>query len=92
MVYISESKERCIILGEYLVNNNATVRATAQKFGVSKRTVHKDVTQILKRYDKSLYEDVKNLLEKNKQERHLRGGEATRIKYEKLDCISYKNN
>jgi len=92
MVYISESKERCIILGEYLVNNNATVRATAQKFGVSKSTVHKDVTQILKRYDKSLYEDVKNVLEKNKQERHLRGGEATRIKYEKLDCISYKNN
>ena len=92
MVYISESKERCIILGEYLVNNNATVRATAQKFGVSKSTVHKDVTQILKRYDKRLYEDVKNVLEKNKQERHLRGGEATRIKYEKLDCISYKNN
>ena len=83
MVYISESKERCIILGEYLVNNKATVRLVAQKFGVSKSTVHKDVTQILKRYDKSLYKEVKEVLEQNKSERHLRGGEATRIKYER---------
>lgn len=85
MVYISESKERCIILGEYLVSNKATVRAVAQKFGVSKSTVHKDITQILKKYNKSLYKEVKNVLEQNKQERHLRGGEATRIKYEKLN-------
>lgn len=85
MVYISESKERCIILGEYLVNNKSTVRAVAQKFGVSKSTVHKDITQILKKYDKNLYKDVKDVLEQNKQERHLRGGEATRIKYEKLN-------
>ena len=83
MVYISESKERCIILGEYLVTNKATVRAVAQKFGVSKSTVHKDITQILKRYDKTLYKEVKEVLEQNKSERHLRGGEATRIKYEK---------
>ena len=83
MVYISESKERCIILGEYLVNNKATVRSVAQKFGVSKSTVHKDITQILKRYDKTLYKEVKEVLEQNKSERHLRGGEATRIKYEK---------
>lgn len=88
MVYISESKERCIILGEYLVSNKATVRAVAQKFGVSKSTVHKDITQILKKYDKSLYMDVKEILERNKQERHLRGGEATRIKYEKLNCTT----
>ena len=85
MVYISESKERCIILGEYLVNNKSTVRAVAQKFGVSKSTVHKDITQILKKYDKNLYKDVKDVLEQNKQERHLRGCEATRIKYEKLN-------
>jgi len=84
MVYISESKERCIVLGEYLVSNKATVRAVAQKFGVSKSTVHKDITQILKRYDKTLYNEVKEVLEQNKQERHIRGGEATRIKYEKL--------
>ena len=85
MVYISESKERCIILGEYLVSNKATVRAVAKKFGISKSTVHKDVTQILKKYNKGLYEEVKCVLEKNKQVRHLRGGEATRIKYERLN-------
>ena len=85
MVYISESKERCIILGEYLVSNKSTVRAVAKKFGISKSTVNKDVTQILKKYNKGLYEEVKRVLEKNKQVRHLRGGEATRIKYEKLN-------
>ena len=85
MVYISESKERCIILGEYLVTNKATVRAVAKKFGVSKSTVHKDITQILKKHNKTLYNEVKEILEKNKSERHLRGGEATRIKYERLN-------
>lgn len=85
MVYISESEERCIILGEYLVANNATVRAVAKKFGVSKSTVHKDITQILERHNKTLYNEVKSILEKNKSERHIRGGEATRIKYEKLN-------
>ena len=85
MVYISESKERCIILGEYLVTNKSTVRAVAQKFGVSKSTVHKDITQILKKRNKSLYKEVKEVLDHNKRERHLRGGEATRIKYEKLN-------
>ncbi len=81
MMYISTAKERCIILGTYLVENNLTVRAVAQKFGISKSTVHKDVTQTLKRTNIKLYEEVKNVLEKNKQERHIRGGEATRQKY-----------
>ena len=81
MVYISESKQRCIILGEYLVANQTTVRAAAKKFGISKSTVHKDVTQILKRYNKTLYAEVKKVLDLNKQERHLRGGEATKNKY-----------
>ena len=81
MMYISTAKERCIILGTYLVENNLTVRAVAQKFGISKSTVHKDVTQTLKRTNIKLYEEVKNVLEKNKQERHIRGGEATRKKY-----------
>ena len=85
MVYISESKERCIILGEYLVTNRSTVRAVAQKFGVSKSTVHKDITQTLKKRNKGLYKEVKEILDYNKQERHLRGGEATRIKYGKLN-------
>lgn len=81
MMYISTAKERCIILGTYLVENNLTVRAVAQKFGISKSTVHKDITQTLKRTNIKLYEEVKHVLEKNKQERHIRGGEATRQKY-----------
>lgn len=81
MMYISTAKERCIVLGTYLLENNLTVRAVAQKFGISKSTVHKDITQTLKRTNTKLYEEVKKVLEKNKQERHLRGGEATRRKY-----------
>jgi len=74
-------RERCVILGEYLVEKQATVRTAAQVFGISKSTVHKDVTQTLKTVNKGLYEEVQRLLSKNKQERHLRGGEATRQKY-----------
>lgn len=75
-------RERCVVLGEYLVEKRTTVRAAAQVFGISKSTVHKDVTQCLKTVNKSLYEEVRTLLLKNKQERHLRGGEATKRKYE----------
>ncbi len=74
-------KERCVILGEYLVENGATVRSAAQVFGVSKSTVHKDVTQRLRVVNQALYLQVRQILLKNKQERHLRGGEATRLKY-----------
>jgi putative DeoR family transcriptional regulator (stage III sporulation protein D) len=81
MMYLSSGKDRCVILGLYIVENNATVRATAARFGISKSTVHKDVTQTLKNINKSLYLDVKSVLEKNKEERHLRGGEATKKKY-----------
>ena len=81
MMYLSSDKERCVILGTYLVENNATVRAVAARFGISKSTVHKDVTRNLKGVNKALYEDVKRVLEKNKEERHIRGGEATKIKY-----------
>ena len=82
MMYLASGKERCVILGMYIVENNATVRATAQKFGISKSTVHKDVTQVLKNSNKSLYLDVKSVLNKNKEERHIRGGEATKKKYQ----------
>jgi putative DeoR family transcriptional regulator (stage III sporulation protein D) len=77
------SKERCVVLGEYLVEHGATVRSAAQVFGVSKSTVHKDVTVVLKNVNRALYLQVFELLQKNKQERHLRGGEATRLKYER---------
>ncbi len=81
MMYISSCKERCVILGTYLVENHATVRMAAQQFKISKSTVHKDVTQILQRVNPSLYEQVQQVLNKNKLERHLRGGEATKKKY-----------
>ena len=81
MMYISCCKERCVMLGTYLVENRTTVRATAQQFNISKSTVHKDVTQVLRRVNPALYEQVQRVLEQNKDERHLRGGEATKKKY-----------
>ena len=74
-------RARCAVLGEYLVEHQATVRSAAAVYGVSKSTVHKDVTQTLRFVNKRLYAEVQQVLLKNKQERHLRGGEATRIKY-----------
>lgn len=76
------NKERCIMLGEYIVETNGTVRETANAFGISKSTVHKDVTEKLKCADRILYADVRKVLERNKEERHLRGGQATKKKYE----------
>ena len=76
--------ERCVLLGEYIVESGSTVRETAKAFSVSKSTVHKDVTEKLARVSPSLYGEVKNVLLKNKAERHLRGGEATRKKYLRL--------
>ena len=81
---LTETKERCVILGTYLVDNNLTVRAVAKEFGVSKSTVHKDITVTLKKVDRRLYEQVKRVLEKNKQERHIRGGMATKRKYQHI--------
>ena len=73
--------ERCAALGQYILENRATVRETAAKFGISKSTVHKDVTEHLRRNNPSLWTAVREVLEQNKAERHLRGGEATRRKY-----------
>lgn len=81
MMYISSGKERCVLLGNYLVENKTTVRATAIRFGISKSTVHKDITEVLKRINYPLYEEVQRILDQNKIERHLRGGEATKKKY-----------
>ena len=74
-------RERCVILGEYLIEHQATVRSVATVFGVSKSTVHKDVTEALRSVNKGLWQEVQAVLSKNKQERHLRGGEATKQKY-----------
>ena len=84
MMYIAGSKERCMVLGAYIIENKSTVRVAASHFGISKSTVHKDVTKNLKRSNKNMYYEVKKVLEQNKSERHLRGGEATKLKYSKL--------
>lgn len=81
MMYFSSGKERCVTLATYLVENRSTVRSVAAHFGISKSTVHKDITQNLRRVNKSLYDQVKQILELNKSERHIRGGEATKNKY-----------
>ncbi len=70
------------MLGEYISKNKSTVRRAAQKFGVSKSTVHKDVSERLKTINLHLYKEVKKVLEINKLERHIRGGYATKSKYE----------
>ena len=73
--------ERAVILGEYILESGATVRAAAQKFRISKSTVHKDITTRLRVVDPSLYRRVRRVLDVNKAQRHIRGGMATREKY-----------
>ncbi len=74
-------EERACELAAYIIENNATVRTAAKEFGVSKSTVHKDLTDRLRTLDRGLYQKVKRVLEQNKAERHIRGGMATRRKY-----------
>lgn len=73
--------QRVMEISNYIMETGFTVRKTAQVFGVSKSTVHKDVTERLPQINSKLYQEVRAILEKNKAERHLRGGEATRRKY-----------
>jgi len=75
--------QRAIELGEYIVSQKATVRAAAKKFGISKSTVHMDVAKRLPKVSPSLYKDVREVLDVNKAERHMRGGMATKEKYSK---------
>lgn len=74
-------EERAVVLAQYIIENKATVRAAAQKFGVSKSTVHKDLSERLPTFNRPLYLRVKDVLEENKAQRHIRGGLATREKY-----------
>ena len=78
-------EQRAVELGEYIIQSKATVRKTAKKFGISKSTVHKDVSERLKKVNPQLYREVKSVLEINKAQRHIRGGMAKRRKY-KGDC------
>ena len=74
-------ERRACELAVYIIENRCTVRAAAKKFGISKSTVHKDVTKRLRRANPGLYRQVRALLQENKALRHIRGGEATRQKY-----------
>ncbi len=76
-----DMEQRACQLAVYMIENRATVRAAAQKFGISKSTVHKDLTTRLNQQNPLLYQQVRALLDQNKAERHLRGGMATRRKY-----------
>ncbi len=77
-------EERAVELGQYIIESKATVRSAAKKFGVSKSTVHKDVSERLRYVNPQLYTQVKAVLEINKAQRHIRGGMATRKKYRGL--------
>lgn len=74
-------EERACDLAVYIIENKATVRAAAKQFGISKSTVHKDLSERLERVNRALYVQVKEILDINKAERHIRGGNATRRKY-----------
>ena len=74
-------EERTVELAKYIIENRCTVRDAAKKFGISKSTVHKDITERLNEINYTLAENVKIVLAANKQERHIRGGWATREKY-----------
>ena len=76
-------EQRAEELAVYIIENRATIRAAAKHFGVSKSTVHKDLSERLEHVNRSLWQQAKKILEQNKAERHIRGGNATRAKYEK---------
>lgn len=74
-------EERAIQLAQYIIDSKDTVRGAAKKFGISKSTVHKDVSERLKKINPKLAKEVRIVLDENKAERHLRGGMATKLKY-----------
>ena len=74
-------EERSVILAQYIIQSKDTVRGAAKKFGISKRTVHKDVSERLKKINPALAKEVRVVLDENKAERHIRGGLATKRKY-----------
>lgn len=77
-------EERAVTLARYIIDSKDTVRGTAKKYGVSKSTVHKDLSQRLERINPGLFVEVRKVLDENKAERHIRGGLATKKKYEKM--------
>lgn len=82
-------EKRACQLAVYIIENKSTVRAAAQHFGISKSTVHKDLSQRLQHYNKNLYQLVRIVLDANKAERHIRGGNATREKYMRISKVRH---
>ena len=81
-----ELQKRACEVAVYMIETGATVRAAARHFGISKSTVHKDLSHRLKQYNHALYVQVRQVLDRSKQERHIRGGMATRRKYKGNSC------
>lgn len=80
-------EERAINLAQYIIDSKDTVRGAAKKFGISKSTVHKDVSERLLEISPSLAQEVRKVLDENKAERHIRGGMATKLKYSHINKI-----
>jgi len=87
-MYSDEIKERIFAAADYMVENESTVRKTAKKLKVSKSTIHKDITERLTKLNPKKAADVRKVLNKNIKERHIRGGNATRLKILKLDMYN----
>ncbi len=90
LIYDTDDRPKLIAI--YVIEHNSTVRAAAKAFGISKSTVHKDITYRLKRSDPALFVRVRAVLMKNKSERHLRGGNATKLKYERQNIQKNQND
>ena len=85
-------EERAVEIAKYIIDNNATVRQTAKQFGISKSTVHKDVTERLSQVNPTLAREARKVLDVNKSERHIRGGMATKEKYQHRLAICSKDD
>lgn len=85
-------EERAVNLAHYIIDSKDTVRGAAKKFGISKSTVHKDVTERLEKINPILAKEVRKILDENKAERHIRGGLATKAKYEKNHYLTIDND
>lgn len=79
-------EERVLEVAQYIIDSKATIRKTAKVFGVSKSTIHKDMTERLPKINPGIAEEAKNILDLNKAERHIRGGKATKLKYKVVEA------
>ena len=78
-------EERVLEVANYIIDSKATIRKTAKVFGVSKSTIHKDMTERLPKINPAIAKEAKNILDLNKAERHIRGGKATKMKYKAIE-------